>query len=194
MGNKPSNIKYDLRIIFYGNTPQEVAERITANNEISNINNEYFLYEKYNWYIFLRIMNRNISSANDIEIIINNKMPNRNGLIFRKNVVVCFVQLDGAINLLQNYQEQFFFNNNIEDNMPYFIFDTNSLNVNNQHVLDLKILFNEEKEVINISAVNQNLQLYQTDFYFDDFLKSRIFRNFNDLGEIYSKLQQLKER
>ena len=194
MGNKPSNIKYDLRIIFYGNTPQAVAERITANNLISNINNEYFLYEKYNWYIFLRIMNRNISSANDIEIIINNKMPNRNGLIFRKNVVVCFVQLDGAINLLQNYQEQFFFNNNIEDNMPYFIFDTNSLNVNNQHVLDLKILFNEEKEVINISAVNQNLQLYQTDFYFDDFLKSRIFRNFNNLGEIYSKLQQLKER
>ena len=194
MGNKSSNIKYDLRIIFYGNTPQEIVERITANNQISNINNEYFLYERYKWYIFLRIENRNISSVNDIENIINNKMPNRNRIIFRKNVIVCFVQLLQAINLLQNYQEQFFLNNNIEDNMPYFIFNQNSLNVNNQHLLDLKILFNEEKEVINISAVNQKLQLYQTDFYYYDFLKCRIFRNVNSLGEIYSKLQQLKER
>ena len=138
MGNKSSNIKYDLRIIFYGNTPQEIVERITANNQISNINNEYFLYERYKWSIFLRIENRNISSVNDIENIINNKMPNRNRIIFRKNVIVCFVQLLQAINLLQNYQEQFFLNNNIEDNMPYFIFNQNSLNVNDQHFIRFK--------------------------------------------------------
>jgi hypothetical protein len=42
MGNRSSHIKYDLRIIFYGNTPQEIVQRITENNEISNRNNEYF--------------------------------------------------------------------------------------------------------------------------------------------------------
>lgn len=194
MGNKLSKIKYDLRIIFYGNIPREISERITENNQISNINNEYFLYEKYNWYMFLGINNRNISSINDIENIINNNMPNRNRIIFKKNVIVGFVQLLEAINVLQDYQREFFLNNNIEDNMPYFIFNTNSLNTNNQHLWDLKILINDEKEVINISAINQNLQLYQTDFLFEDFLKCKIFRNFNNLREIYNKIQQLIER
>ena len=194
MGSSSSHIKYDLRIIFYGNTPREIVQSITANNEISNINNEYFLYQKYNWYMFFKIMNRNISSINDIDSIINNSMPNRNRIIFKKNVIVCFVQLLEAINMLQNYQKQFFENNNIEDDIPYFIFNKYSLNGNNQHLWDLKILFIEEKEVINISAINQNLQLYQTDFLFEDFLKCKIFRNFNDIREIYRKLEQLKAR
>ena len=194
MGNQSSNIKYDLRVIFYGNTPREIVQRISTNNQISNRNNEYFFYEKYNWYIFLRRMNSNISTINDIEYIIKNSMPNRNRIIFKKNVIVCFVQFLEAINLLQYYQEQFFLNNNIEDNMPYFIFNQNSLNINNQHLWDLKIFFDEEKEVINIAAINENLQLYQTDFLLDDFLKCKIFRNFNSIREIYNKLQQLKER
>ncbi len=194
MGNESSNIKYDLRIIFYGNTSQEIIQIITANNEISNINNEYFLYPRYNWYMFFRIQNRNISSINDIDNIINNKMPNRNRRIFKKNVIVCSVRLLEAIKILQNYQKRFFENNNIEDNMPYFIFNKYSLNGNNQDYWDLKILFNEEKEVINISAINQNLLLYQTDFLFEDFLRCKIFRNFNNLREIYRKLEQLKER
>ena len=194
MGNRSSHIKYDLRIIFYGNTPQEIVQRITENNEISNRNNEYFFYQKYNWYMFFRIMNRNISSINDIDNIINNKMPNRNRIIFKKNVIVCFVNLLEAKNILRNYQKKFFENNNIEDDMPYFILNQYSLNRNNQPLWDLQILINEEKEVINISAINQNLQLYQTDFLYEDFLKCKIFRNFNNLREIYRKLEQLKER
>ena len=189
MGNDSINsnhIKYDLRIIFYGNTPQEIAQRITLNNEIWNINNnEYFLYKRYNWYMFFSINNRRISSINDIENIINNMKPNNNRIIFKKNVIVYFVQLNEAINILQNYQRKFFENNNIEDYMPYFIFNKNSLNINNQNLWDLKILFNEEKEVINISAINQNLQLFQTDFLFEDFLKCKIFRNFNTLRKIF---------
>ena len=82
MGNCSSDIKYDLRIIFYGNTPPEIVKRITVNNEISNINDEYFFYQKYNWYMFFKIMNKNISSINDIDYIINKKMPNRNRIIF----------------------------------------------------------------------------------------------------------------
>lgn len=194
MGNSTSHIKYDLRIIFYGNTPQEIVQRITENNEISNRNDEYFFYQKYNWYMFFRIMNENISSVNDIEYIINNMVPNRNRIIFKKNIIVCFVRLLEAINILQNYQKKFFENNNIEDNMPYFILDKYSLNGNNQPLWDLKILFNEKKEVINISAINENIQLYQTDFEYEDFLKCKIFRNSNNLREIYRKLMQLKER
>ena len=199
MGNDSINsnhIKYDLRIIFYGNTPQEIIQRFTENNEISNINNRYYLYPKYNWYMFFSIDNRRISSINDIENIIKNMVPNKNRLIFKKNVIVCFVQLNEAINILQNYQRKFFENNNIEDNMPYFIFNKNSLNINNQNnqnLWDLKILFNEEKEVINISAINQNLELYQTDFWYEDFSRLKIFRNFNNLEEIYRRLEHLKE-
>ena len=96
--------------------------------------------------MFFKIMNKNISSINDIDYIINKKMPNRNRIIFKKNVIVCFVRLLEAINILQNYQRKFFENNNIEDNRPYFIFDKYSLNGNNQPLWDLKILFNEEKE------------------------------------------------
>ena len=192
MGNRSSYIKYDLRIIFYGNTPREIVQRITENNEISNINNEYFFYQKYKWYMFFRIMNRDISSINDIENIINNKMPNRGRIIFKKNVIVCSVRLLEAINIIQNYQKKFFKNNNIEDNMPYFIFNKNNLDGNNQHLWDLKILLNEEK--INISAINQNLQIYQTDFYYEDFLKCKIFRNFNNIEEIHKKLEKLIER
>ena len=96
--------------------------------------------------MFFKIMNKNISSINDIDYIINKKMPNRNRIILKKNVIVCFVRLLEAINILQNYQRKFFESNNIEDDMPYFIFDKYNLNGNIQPLWDLKILFNEEKE------------------------------------------------
>ena len=107
---------------------------------------------------------------------------------------MCFSQPPEAINLLQHFQKEFFLNNNVEDYNPYFIFHEQYLNENNQNqnLWDIQILFNEEKEIINISVINQNLQLYQTDFYYEDFLRCKIFRNFNNLEEIYNKLQQLK--
>ena len=191
--SKSSNInnKYGLRIIFYGETPQEIVQRFTENNEIENKINYHFYKEK-NWYMFFRINNRNISSINDIENIITNMMPNENKKIFKKNVIICFVQLLEAINILQNYQRKYLEKN--KSDMPYFIFNKDSLNQNNQQLWDLKILFNEVKGEINISAINQNLQLYQTDFLFEDFLKCKIFRNFQNLEEIYQKLEHLKER
>ena len=188
---KSSHIKYDLRIIFYGETPQEIVQRFTENNEIEN-KIYYHFYKQFNWYMFFRINNRNISSINDIENIITNMMPKENRKIFKKNVIICFVQLLEAINILQNYQRNYFENNKY--NIPYFIFNQYSLNRNNQQLWDLKILFNEKKEEINISAINQNLQLYQTVFLYEDFLKCKIFRNFQNLEEIYQKLEHLKER
>ena len=108
---------------------------------------------------------------------------------------MCFSQPPEAINLLQHFQKEFFLNNNEEDYNPYFIFHEQYLNENNQNknLWDIQILFNKEKDIINISVINQNLQLYQTDFYYEDFLRCKIFRNFNNLEEIYNKLQQLKK-
>jgi len=198
MGNKSNNpisiIKYGLRIIFYGNTPQEIETRIGNNREIEN-RIEYYFFKKYNWYMYLRLNNRRISTKNDIQNIINYRPPNSTNprIIFKKNVIVCFVQLNQAMNLLQQYQNEFFLNNNIEDNMPYFIFHKNL--IQNNHIFwDLNILFDDDKEVINISVVNQELNLYQTDFYYEDFLKCKIFRNYNSLREIYDKLQEIKNR
>ena len=87
MGSSSSNIKYDLRIIFNGNPPQEIINRILLNNEISHENNQYYFYEKY--YIFLRRGNENITSKEDIKNIIDFEVPNKNGVIFRKNVIIC---------------------------------------------------------------------------------------------------------
>ena len=46
MGNNSNNpiiiIKYGLRIIFYGNTPQEIETRIRNNREIENRIEHYF--------------------------------------------------------------------------------------------------------------------------------------------------------
>ena len=45
--SKQTNIKYDLKVIFYGNIPQKILQDIGQNTEISYINNEYFLLRKY---------------------------------------------------------------------------------------------------------------------------------------------------
>ena len=194
MGNDSCSrkIQYDLRVIFYGNTPQEIIDGISSNREISNVNNRYFFYEKYKWYFYLKYQNRNITSKEDIQNIIEHEGPSKN---YRKNVIICFSQLSKAINLLQYFQKKFFLNNNVEDYNPYFIFNECDLNLNNQNqnLWNIQILFDEEKEeIINISAINQNLQLYQTDFYYEDFLRCKIFRNYNNLKEIFNKLQQFK--
>ena len=192
MGNKNSKIiKYDLKVIFYGNIPNEITRNIENNQEISNINNEYFYYEKYKWYIYLRLNNNRISTINDIENIIKNKLPSQINprKIFKKNVIISFSPIEQAISLLQHYQTEFFSNNNIEDDIPYFIFNKLSLKQNNQNNWDIRLLINEEKEIINISATNQNLQIYQTDFFYGDFLKCKIFKNYNTLRDIFIKLQ-----
>ena len=94
------------------------------------------------------------------------------------------------MNLIQHYQQEFFINNNIEDDLPYLIFNRLSLLPNVFDNWDIKILINEEREIINIYAVNQNLQIYQTDYYYEDFLKCKIFRNYDNLRDIYDKLKQ----
>ena len=187
-----NKIKYDLKIIFYGNTPREIIHDFEQNREILLINNDYYYYNKYNWYIYLTINNQRINTINRIKYIIENKPPSRinPSLIFRKNVIINFIQTSEAMNLIQHYQTEFFLNDNIEDDMPYLIFDESSLILNNQNIWDIRILINEEKEIINISVVNQNLQIYQKDFFYEDFLKCRIFRNYNSLRDIYDKLQE----
>ena len=72
---------------------------------------------------------------------------------------MCFSQPPEAINLLQHFQKEFFLNNNEEDYNPYFIFHEQYLNENNQNqnLWDIQILFNKEKEIFNISVINQNL-------------------------------------
>ena len=195
--------KYTLKAIFYGNVPRNVTRIIQTNNEIrrktyitNNANNEYFLYEKYMWYMYLTLNHHNISNINDITNIIENGPPSTRNprKIFKKNVILCFSPKQESINLLQHYQKEFFRNNNIEDDMPYFIFNQSSLIPNNQNMWNIEILFNEEKEIINISVVSENLQIYQSDFYYEDFLKCRLFRNYNSLNDIYIRLRQLIER
>ena len=94
------------------------------------------------------------------------------------------------MNLIQHYQKEFFINNNIEDDLPYLVFNRLSLLQNDIDNWDIKILLDEEKEIINIYAVNQNLQIYQTDYFCEDFLKCKIFRNYDNLRDIYDKLRQ----
>lgn len=195
--------KYTLKAIFYGNVPRNVTRIIQTNNEIrrttyitNNANNEYFLYKKYMWYMYLTLNHHNISNINDITNIIENGPPSTRNprKIFKKNVILCFSPKQESINLLQHYQKEFFRNNNIEDDMPYFIFNQSSLIPNNQNMWNIEILFSEEKEIINISVVSENLQIYQSDFYYEDFLKCRLFRNYNSLNDIYIRLRQLIER
>ena len=165
--NNQTNIKYDLKVIFYGNIPQNISQDIRQNTEISNINNEYFLLRKYEWYMYLRLNNQRITSINNIDYIIKNKPPSRINppIVFQKNVLVCYSNINEAMNLIQHYQKYFFINNNIEDYMPYFIFnESNLFNNNINDIWKVNILINEEKEVINIHAVNQNLQIWQTDY------------------------------
>ena len=50
------------------------------------------------------------------------------------------------------------------------------------------------KEIINIAAVNQRLQIYQTDYFYEDFLKNKIFRDYNSLRDIYDKLNSMIAR
>ena len=77
--------------------------------------------------------------------------------------------------------------------MPYFIFHSKFLEFN-QELWDIKILFDEKKEIINIAAVNQRLQIYQTDYFYEDFLKNKIFRDYNSLRDIYDKLNSMIAR
>ena len=148
-----NKIKYDLKVIFYGNTPREIIHDLDQNREISLEYNDYYYYKKYNWYIYLTINNQRITTINRIKSIIENKPPSRlnPSLIFRKNVIINFIQTSEAMNLIQHYQTEFFLHNNIEDDMPYLIFDESSLILNNQNIWDIRILINEVKEIINIS-------------------------------------------
>ena len=193
MGNTNSTfIKYDQRVIFYGNIPQRIITNIEQNREISRIDNDYFFLKKYKWHMYLGLNNQRIRTVNNIEYIINKKPPSTINppIVYKKNVLLCFVSSNEAMNLLQHYQQEFFINNNIEDDLPYIIFNRLSSEQNFIDNWDIDILFNEEKEIINIYAVNQNLQIYQTDYYYEDFLKCRIFRNYDSLRDIYDILRQ----
>ena len=122
--------------------------------------------------MYLRLNNQRITTINNIDYIIKNKPPNRINppIIFEKNVLVCYSNINEAMNLVQHYQKDFFINNNIEDYMPYFIFNELSLLNNNiNDIWKVNILIDEEKEVINIHAVNENLQIWQTDYDYEDF-------------------------
>ena len=189
MGNQNKReITYKLRIIFYGDIPREIIQRVNNNREIRFFNN-YYYYKRYDWYIYFTMNNANISAITDI---INYRAPNENGLTFQKNVIISFLELNRTINLLQFYQEQFA-NGLQEDDIPYFIFDRPRLEQNNQILWDLQIRYIEDKDIINISALNENLNFYQTDFKLTDFLLCRIFRDYDNLENIYDKLQELKD-
>ena len=190
----PSNIKYDLKVIFYGNTPRNIIRDITQNNEYSLDPNGYYFLQKYKWYLYLNLNNQPISTTDNIEYIIRNKAPNSTNKPFKKNVVLSFKSTIESMDLLQYYQEEFFNNNNIEDNIPYFIFHSPNLLQNDMDLWNIKLLINEEKEVINLAAVNQRLQIYQTDYFYEDFLKCTIFRSYNNLRDIYQKLNTMIAR
>ena len=195
MGNSNStNIKYDLKVIFYGNTPRNIITDIEQNNEYSLEQNEYYFLQKYKWYIYLKLDNHPISTIDNIENIIRDKAPSTQYKTFKKNVVLCFKSNIESMDLLQYYQNQFFNNNNIEDDIPYFVFHSPSLLTNDLELWNIQLLINEEKEVINLAAVNQRLQIYQTDYFYEDFLKCQIFRNYNNLSDIYRRLNTMIER
>ena len=195
MGNSNSNnIKYDLKVIFYGNTPRSIIRDIEQNNEYLLVKNEYYFLQKYKWYMYLKLNNQPISSIDNIEHIIGNKVPGTSNVPFKKNVVLSFKSIIESMYLIQYYQNKFFNNNNIEDNIPYLVFHSPSLITNNLELWNIKLLINEEKEVINLSAVNQRLQIYQTDYFYEDFLRCQIFRNYNSIREIYERLNSMIER
>ena len=194
MGNSNStNIKYDLKVIFYGNTPRSIIRDIEQNDEYTLVQNEYYFLNKYKWYMYLKLNNQPISSIDNIDFIIKNKVPSNPPITFKKNVVLSFVSTTESMNLLQHYQKEFFINNNIEDDLPYFVLHSPNLH-NNRELWDVNIIINEEKEVINIAVVNQKFQMYQTDYFYEDFLKCTIFRNYNSLKDIYERLKSMIER
>ena len=195
MGNSNStNIKYDLKVIFYGNAPRNILTDIEQNNEYSLEQNEYYFLKKYKWYMYLQLDNHPISTIDNIENIIRKKAPSISQKTFKKNVVLSFKSTSESMDLLQYYQKKFFDNNNIEDDIPYFVFHSPSLLTNDLDLWNIKLLINEEKEVINLAAVNQWLQIYQTDYFYEDFLKCQIFRNFDSLRDIYTTLNAKIER
>ena len=189
MGNSNNQSIYSLRIIFYGNIPEEIPNRINNNNNIIYENHEYYFYRKYKWYIYLT---QNNSNVNTIENIIQRR-PFINHLPSKKSVVICFINLRQAINLLQYYQIQFS-KGKREQDIPYFVFNQQNLGVNNRTLWEINIEYNNVNRSITISAINEKLQLYQTDFIYEDFLLCKIFRNFNNLEEICRKLNELKDR
>ena len=87
MGNKTfGNIKYDLKVIFFGNIPRMVKRNIENNTEITLLNNDYYFFRKYKWYMYLRLNNHEITNLNDIKYIIENKPPSTANppIIFKK--------------------------------------------------------------------------------------------------------------
>ena len=194
MGNSQSkDIKFDLKAIFYGNIPEEIIADIEQNETYSFNPRGYYFFEKYKWYIYLKLNGQPISTIDNIDTIIKTKFPSVHPKVFKKNVLLSFVSTIKSMNLVQYYQKEYFINNNIEDDMPYFIFHSKFLEFN-QELWDIKILFHEKKEIINIAAVNQRLQIYQTDYFYEDFLKNKIFRDYNSLRDIYDKLNSMIAR
>ena len=196
MGNN-NPIEYNLRVIFYGNIPVEISNRINNNhNNITHVINEYDYYiyklnKLYYWYIYLTPIN---SDINTIENYLVRHPFEKNNSPSKKNVVLCFVNLTEAMNLLQDYQIKFSKGIKKEERIPYFVFNQQNLGINNRPLWKITIEYIEVYDKISISVVNEKLQIYQTDFTYDDFSKCRIFRNFNDLEEIYIKLNELKNR
>ena len=159
MGNSNStHIKYDLKVIFYGNTPRSIIRDIEQNDEYTLVQDEYYILNKYKWYMYLKLNNQPISSTDNIDFIIKNKVPSNPPITFKKNVVLSFVSTTESMNLLQHYQKEFFINNNIEDDLPYFVLHS------------------------------------PTDYFYEDFLKCTIFRNYNSLKDIYERLKSMIER
>ena len=55
--------------------------------------------------MYLRLNNQRITTINNIDYIIKNKPPNRINppIIFEKNVLVCYSNINEAMNLVQHY-------------------------------------------------------------------------------------------
>ena len=182
MGNN-NPIEYNLRVIFYGNIPVEISNRINNNhNNITHVINEYDYYKYklnklYYWYIYLTPIN---SDINTIENYLVRHPFEKNNSPSKKNVVLCFVNLTEAMNLLQDYQIKFSRGIKKEERIPYFVFNQQNLGINNSPLWKITIEYIEVYDKISISVVNEKLQIYQTDFTYDDFSKCRIFRNFKN--------------
>ena len=98
MGNSNSNnIKYDLKVIFYGNTPRSIIRDIEQNNEYSLVQNDYYFLQKYKWYMYLKLNNRPILSIDNIEHIIGNNVPGTSNVPFKKNVGLSFKSIIDTI-------------------------------------------------------------------------------------------------
>ena len=146
MGNSQSkDIKFDLKAIFYGNVPEEIIADIEQNETYSFNPRGYYFFEKYKWYIYLKLNGQPISTIDNIDTIIKTKFPSVHPKVFKKNVLLNFVSTIKSMNLVQYYQKEYFIKNNIEDYIPYFIFHSKFLEFN-QELWDIKILFDEKKK------------------------------------------------